>query len=476
MKRNPLSIVVTLVRHKCFIIASTFTLFFLSCAGCQIIKTASEIPDYAVRTIIPGLKTDSAVDPVAVQEGLLRFADQFAAAMTAGIDNLRRDGKPISPVEALKWKILFASESSSIASGSNPIANLLDMTVFATVTREIVEDHWQPGGFGDSAKPLLESCRVYETEIWKLAATVLNSDQQMELHKAIQVWQQEHPLSDNLLDTRAVGFAGQVSRAQPGGMSKTSVFALLGLDPLSGLDPAAREIAETRLFAERALYIARWMPYLLRWQTELLSLNAMAMPEMQQWVANTTRFAEAAERFAGVAEELPDRLSMEREELLKSLRSQEQGLTTLSAELRQTLDAGSRMSTSVDTTLTRFDALMQRFGVGESRAEDTRQKDTEPFRILDYAETAVQLESTARQLTEMLGTLERMLSSPDLAQLSARAAPLVERARMDGEELVDYAFRRAVLLLVIFSALLLFTLQMNRWLRFRFTAKQKDSP
>ena len=43
-----------------------------------------------------------------------------------------------------------------------------------------------------------------------------------------------------------------------------SVFSLFQVDPLSGLDPAVREIAQTRLFAERALFVAQKMPMLLR--------------------------------------------------------------------------------------------------------------------------------------------------------------------------------------------------------------------
>ena len=49
-------------------------------------------------------------------------------------------------------------------------------------------------------------------------------------------------------------------------------------DPLAGLDPAVRELTQTRLFAERALYVAQKMPLLLRWQTELLTINTLNQP------------------------------------------------------------------------------------------------------------------------------------------------------------------------------------------------------
>ena len=241
------------------------------------------------------------------------------------------------------------------------------MTVFVTVTRMALEEHWQPKVFGESALPMLESCRNAETEIWRLAGTVLKPEQQTELRQAIEVWHRQNPLPESVLAARAVGFASQVAEASKADTAKPgSVFDLLKVDPLSGLDPAVREIAQTRLFAERALFVTQKMPMLLRWQTELLSVNAVEMPAVQQLVTNSTQIAASVERFARVAEQLPGQVSTEREEILKALQAQENKLTPLVNEVRQTLTAGSQMSTSLNTTLTTFDAVMKRFGVGET--------------------------------------------------------------------------------------------------------------
>jgi hypothetical protein len=71
-----------------------------------------------------------------------------------------------------------------------------------------------------------------------------------------------------------------------------------------------------------------------------------------------------------------------------------------------------------------------------------------PFRIQDYTTTAAQLEATARQLTELLVSLDRTIDSTNLARLSAQVAPLAQQAQTSGREIVDYAFARAVLLVV----------------------------
>jgi hypothetical protein len=46
--------------------------------------------------IIPGMNSDTAVDPVDLQEELMRSADIFLAGVTTAANKLRRDGAPIS--------------------------------------------------------------------------------------------------------------------------------------------------------------------------------------------------------------------------------------------------------------------------------------------------------------------------------------------------------------------------------------------
>ncbi len=433
------------------------TLLLLTLAtGCRVVQTATDVPGQAVRAVTPGWKDKHTVDPVEVQQTLLRFADEFSTRMIFGIEKLRRGTNALDPAEMLQWKIALVTETCAIASGPNAVADLLDMTVFVTVARMSLEDHWQPKVFGESARPMLESCRNAETEIWRLAGTVLTPEQQTELRQAIDLWHRQNPLPESVLAARALGFASRVAEARRDDTSKPgSVFSLLHVDPLSGMDPAVREIAQTRLFAERALYVTQQLPMLLRWQTELLSVNAMDLPAVRQWVTITTQIAASVERFARVAEQLPGQVSTEREEILKALQSQEKSLATLAGEFRQALTAGSEMSTSLNTTLTTFDALMKRFGVGETNNASPPNPSAEPFRIQDYTQASLQLEATARQLTELLVTLDQTMGSSNLLQLSAQVGPAVQQAQSGGKEIVDYAFWKSVLLvaLVLVAAL-----------------------
>ena len=295
------------------------------------------MPGQTVHAVTPGKKGKPSADPVEVQQTVLCFADEYLTRMVIGVDKLRRGTNALEPTEVLKWKIALGTETCSIASGPNTVADLLDLTVFVTLTRMTLEEHWQPRVFGDSAQPMLEGCRNVETEIWRYAGTVLKPPQQVELRQSIEAWHRQNPNPEDVLAARALGFASQVAKANQADNKADSVFSLLQVDPLSGLDPAVREIAQTRLFAERALFVAQKMPVLLRWQTELLSVNAVEMPAVQQLVTNSTEISASVERFSRVAEQLPRQVSTEREEILKALQSQEKNLTPLVNEVRQTL-------------------------------------------------------------------------------------------------------------------------------------------
>jgi hypothetical protein len=113
------------------------------------------------------------------------------------------------------------------------------------------------------------------------------------------------------------------------------------------------------------------------------------------------------------------------------------------------MDAGTRMSDSLNTTVTNFNALMKRFGVGETNNVQASPTNAEPFRIQDYTASAAQMELTARQLNDLLLTLDQTLGSTNLAKLTAQAVPVIQTARDSGKEVVNYAFWKAVLLIVI---------------------------
>ena len=436
--------------------------------GCRVIQTAADVPGQAVRAVTPGARIDHGPDPVEIQSLLIRFSDELVGRMAAGVEALREGASPLPAAERLRGKLAVGSAVCAIASGPNARANLLDMTAFVMETRLALGAPGQTNRFGSSAQPLVESCLNAETGLWRVCERILAPAQQAELREAVGVWHRQNPVAEWPPGVRAVGLALEVVQARrPESARGGNLLGLLMLDPLAELDPARRELAETRLFAERALFVGRHLPTLLRWQAELLSLATLEQPVVQAWTTNAASVAQAAARLAASAEQLPHQVAAEREALLTALREQEESLVPLVDGTRQALLAGSGLATNTTTMLAAFDRVLDRLDVGGPQADGTPGTNagapSAPFRIQDYGAAAERLEAAAIRLTELLQTFDQTLGANSRDTLAAQLAPVVRRTRTEGGALADHLFRRALQLVgAVLAAALAYRLLVGR--------------
>jgi hypothetical protein len=386
---------------------------------------------------------------------VLRFADSFIALTATALDEYAsRTKTPKGRLEALSWKLSLNSSALGIATGPNPTVNVLDFVALGTLMHVSVEErapHAVPQG---ALNPWLDASRNLEINAWKLAEEALTPDQQGELRAAIATWREQNPtVSDSFfarpqLLAMAIREAGQ-KQAQPG-----SVFRLVGLDPMSGLDPAVREVARTRLFAERALFAAQRMPFLLRWQTELLTERVLGQERITNALASADRLSRAVDSISQTAALLPERITNERKAILDAASAQQGKLENLAAQVSQTLAAGEKTATSLNTTFTTFTALMRLFGIGEP---STAQPDTNSpsFNILDYARTAEQVAGMAQQLDVLIKDASVMVGTPALDKRIADLNTFADRTRADAKLVLNHAFFLALGLLVVAFAFVL---------------------
>src|SRR5688572_3763500 len=85
---------------------------FLVATSCRTAEAVVSLPGKTVQAVTSSGKEDALppVDPVAVQQDVLRFADQFSTQMNFGIDKLKKDGRPLERTEVLRWKIAFGTD------------------------------------------------------------------------------------------------------------------------------------------------------------------------------------------------------------------------------------------------------------------------------------------------------------------------------------------------------------------------------
>ena len=424
--------------------------FWLS--GCRVVEETAKLPVTAVTAVVPGTKPVP-VDPAMLQVELQRYADDFIGRVSAALDEYaERIGTPEARSQALVWRLSVDSSVLNIVSGPNPTANLLDFVALSTLMRVFMEEQQTNTVARLALQPWLETSRSLETNAWKLAGQILTTTHQRQLRSAIAQWYRNNADVRLSFFARPQEFAAVIRQTrEKEAMAGANVFSIVGLDPTASLDPAVREVTRSRLFAERAMFIAQRMPYLVRWHIELLADRLLNEDQVTAALTTADRLSRAAEAVTQTAGQLPDRITAERKAVLEALEAQEGRLRELSAEVGRTLAAGEKMSTSLNTTLTTFDALMKRFGVGEASSTPAAPRDTNtpPFNILDYAQAADRIAAMAQQLDVLLKDAGNTLDSPALEKRLADLNKFSERARGDARSVLNHAFVLAAGLILL---------------------------
>lgn len=412
----------------------------LALASCTVVQT----PERIAKAVVPIGNTPAQPDPAQVQIQIQRFADDFTGrTMQAFDDFAARSGTEAGYVQALRLKLAYTAAMIGIASGPNPNINLLDAVTVSTLMRLTVEDYWLKTPGGTNFQAWLDQSRILETNAWQLAESLLKPPQIGETRSAIADWYNKNPELQSGFLARPQEFATKMREAGAKSAGIDNVFGLVGLDPTAGLDPAVREVTRTRLFAERAMFTLQRMPFLIRWQTELMAYELADLSQVRQLITNTTTLSASVEQISRTAAALPDQVTAERKAILDALEQQEGKLRELSLEVSRTLESGTKMSDSLNTTITTFDGLMKRFGVGEPTTDAAPDTNSPPFNILDYGKVAGQIADMAKEVNTLLATADR--SAMQLTRLSDEATARLDRS-------VDRAFHRGVALCLIFLA------------------------
>jgi len=373
-----------------------------------------------------------------LQLSIMRFADEYTARITDQVVAFQQGtDDPAERLVAQSWLVSQATAAFTIASGPNPELNAIDMLVFVTLSRMVIEDRWVLERYPIDAHGMLDAHKALEKRIWGVASDLLTPEQIGELRSGLEVWHRDNPLQRAVPFIHLEDFAFATSSVRTGKTSTSSVFSFIGIDPLSNLDPAVRELTQSRQLAERAVYYAQRTPKLLSMQVQQLVFELAVMPESVGLLQNIGRLGAAAQQTGNLAADLPELLAKERaatiDQLTGILDSRQGQLQALIVELRSTLEAGTATSDSVQGTITSLDALMARFEPAASSA--TTPSNRQPFDITKYTETLRQLGETAQQLQVLISQVDT--KAPALTQLSGRATERLE-------SLVDHVFWRLV--------------------------------
>ena len=316
------------------------------------------------------------------------------------------------------------------------------MVVLATLSRIVVEDRLIED-YGERARALLDAHRHLEQQSWSLVDGVLNAEQAKEVRAAIDRWRAENPTTRSVAQVRFADFAALELRRGKEQQESNGLFGFIGLDPLSNLDPAVRELEQTRQLAERTIYYLQRAPSLLDMEIERLVYQLAAMPEAERTLANIDRLSLAAEAMGQLSARAPEIIASERHaiitELASALHAEQDRLQPLLVSVRDVLNAGTQTSQSVTGTVTALDAFVARFQPDEP-ASANASTPKRPFDITEYAATARDLAAAAERVQALLAQLNT--SSKDVERVTRAATQEVNG-------IIDHVFKLALVLILV---------------------------
>ena len=203
-----------------------------------------------------------------------------------------------------------------------------------------------------------------------------------------------------------------------------------------GWIPPPRPLRRPVELGERAMYYTQRMPQLLSWQTEVLAYQLAGEPESRQVLSNAgpaglvrRNFCQNRPAIAATDQRpAPGRHPA----IARRSASQE-------TEVRQTLNAGGDAATAINGAIKSLDEFV-RYVSPPNTNKTAVSTNSRPFNVLDYGTAAGQVGNAAKDLNTLLSTMNQ--STTQLAQLG-------QQTTADANRVVDHAFRRGLILILV---------------------------
>ncbi|MGH7244188.1 MAG: hypothetical protein ACREJD_12310 [Phycisphaerales bacterium] len=434
--------------------------------------------------------------PSAVQSEVMSFTDTFVSAISQIWNAIAADARKQSTAAgltdsenarvnsarraALEIKLANVNAALLIASSPNPLVSLSDLVTVVTLQRMVLESPGTKRLFGeDVQQQLVVVYKEQEENVWAIAKLAMTPQQQTELSDLIKQWRADHPDATYVSSIRLDDFASARQIAiTPKNEKNPSLLSLLSIDPLSGLDPAQREITQTRMLAERVFFYASRVPNVIKWQVESLYQGLMQAPEFQDILRSARQASDASQEISGTLAKLPDRitterealfkqffaditkereatigqinnaLSMQRQEALKDLDNAQNKFQGTLKDFRDTATSANTLADKLTVTIQAADTLAARFAPAPGSTPTAPAKEGKGLE--EFQTAAEKTAVAAERLTQLTQSIDRLLASPQLVDKAGGLQTVMQEVQGSGRELVNYAFWR--LLIVVIAA------------------------
>ncbi|MEO2093804.1 MAG: hypothetical protein ABGY71_07045 [bacterium] len=401
------------------------------------------------------------------------YARDFSSVVEVASNRIvARTDDPDLQRRAMVWKMQVIPLAQSFLVVDDPRLAFVDLW---SLTEKI-----RVGSESDELRSLLdldlteleEEMGQLNRQMRRIGSTFLTEEQVAETEASIEAF-----AMDSQIGERFFAYNRSGSDVNLGSFLGSLVTTpLSALNPFSGVSETAVAIHDVAGSADLIRDVVVNTPDELRWQSELVMHDFRNSPELQRTLTSLESMTKTSAEFAAIARELPQKVRLEVEGLLDDVGEAQARLNATLDQVQATLqqvepllDSSQRVTESVteagtalEKTFMAFDASMVTIlGTPEARAAAAARRDpneeSEPFRILDYAETAERLTLTAAELRALLDEVQELTEgerSEELVDLANRTtASVVDHLALRVGQLILAATACALLLRFLWARL-----------------------
>jgi len=290
----------------------TMLVILFGCGGGSRVNSPQHPKPFFVTKTAKEVENPGVMGPQELQAAIMAYADTtntLIAEAAAIIDHI---GTPQARLTAARMLVFNMSSNVEIAAGPYPGVALLDMTVVATLRRIVWEEFWIPEIFGDAGKPAFDIIQEAEKDIWEVTERIMTPAQVNELKRVIDAWRAKYPYKVSVNYVRFEDF-GELG-LKP---SMRKLIAPGGL--FASVEEAARVAQDMKLAIDRAFYLVSRMQLLVNSQIRLAYLEMVFQPEASGIIDTSKKMVSLSERYADIAENLPEDMGSEASKLITQL-------------------------------------------------------------------------------------------------------------------------------------------------------------
>jgi hypothetical protein len=368
------------------------------------------------------------------------FGERYLVAVGNACNQVERALKDLEPkARAHTFKLNAASSTYDILTGPNPFAKLMDLILLVEMEYRVwVTDGFAAARFGSqAAAPLTAALKEGRDDVWQMADKVLKPDERKALEEMIDDWRTKNPKADSVAFVRFSDFSAYRGKSILDNVP-------MGSGLLAPVSEATRQIEETRMLAERGMFLSKRMPLLVRWHVESLFNTMMLHPELQKMI-------DAAARAAAAAETLPAKVAEERAIILKTMDEREKSIGGIVKDVRATASDVKDITKDMHALLQESESAIKAADALVTKiAPPAGSKDSHPFDIREYAQA---IRDSVLAVHEMRGLLESSAWSSRVSEVNQAAQIRVTQASEEVIRVVDVIFWRSLVLIgLVFAA------------------------